>query len=282
MKVILAREAGFCMGVKRAVALVNDLIDGGGTKRIVTLGPLIHNPSFLGELEKRGVLQLKSETEVEENDIVVVRTHGISRAELDKLNAKQIEIVDATCPKVKASQNWIRQKIEGRTLIVSGDARHGEVVSLCSYSDNFYVLENVAAAINLVQTTNIEKALFVSQTTFSQEEFEKILSVLQENICDLLVRNSICDATFKRQEALKEILDCCDCLFVVGGKQSANTTRLAATAKSSGKPTFHIENSSEIDLNFLKNSNFNVAGVSAGASTPSCDIEEVVKLLKEI
>lgn len=277
MEVLYAKDYGFCMGVTRAVEKVEQLVEEYPNQRIVTLGPLIHNPFFLETLKKKGVDSVDVEA-VEANAIAVVRTHGLPPVAMDRLQKKGVRLIDATCPKVRSSQNYIAKEGVGRLLVVAGDPSHAEVVSLCGYAQDFRVVKTVSEAV----AVEANSALLIAQTTFSQAEFDRICAVLKKKIPDLLVRKSICSATQSRQNALRELLPLVDGVVVVGGRSSANTLHLAEIAKASGKPSWHIESARELPISQLLAARIEKIGLTAGASTPEVIIKEVEKKLAEL
>lgn len=277
MEVIFAAEYGFCMGVKRAVSLVDEIIGEKLGRPIATIGPLIHNNYFLDKLKSQNVGLINEDEIPASGTIAIIRTHGIAPQKLKAYQKSGVALKDATCPKVRSSQLWIEKNSSGRTLIVAGDLNHGEVVSLCGYCSDAHVVGNVEDAKKLLASKKVEKALLIAQTTFSQDEYQKIIEVVQTQVEDLLIRNSICDATVKRQNALKEILPLVDAVVVVGGKNSANTLRLVEIAKGAGVLTFHIEKSLDIVESDFVTANIKRVGITAGASTPPELINEVAK-----
>lgn len=287
MEVVFAKNYGFCMGVNRAVKLMEQLILENPDRKIVTIGPLIHNPSFLQELEQRGVVAVDEDAKLEARDLAVIRTHGLSPVAYEKFSSQGVTLIDATCPKVKRSQRIIsdytaNSKGEGWVLI-AGDRNHGEVSALCGFATNAVVLQNKAEALALLEEKKITHALLLAQTTFSPAEYDEIVLVLKEKIPHLTVEDTICKATKMRQDALRELLPQVDAVFVVGGRTSANTTRLVKIAEQGGKPCWHIETAQEIPPSFFEEAevkNWQKIGVTAGASTPQGLIDSVISVLK--
>lgn len=274
MKVLYAKDYGFCMGVTRAVESVEKLIAQYPDQKIVTLGPLIHNPFFLKSLEEKGVSSVSVE-EVDQEAIAVIRTHGLPKAVMEQLKKRGIRLVDATCPKVRSSQNYIATKGGDRLLIVAGNPSHAEVISLCGYAKDYCVIQKAEEASSI----RSEKALLIAQTTFSQSEYDRICFELKKKIPDLLVRKSICNATQARQNALQELLPHVEGVIVVGGKESANTLHLAQMARASGKPSWHIESEEELPIEEILIHKIELMGLTAGASTPESIIKAVEKKL---
>lgn len=273
MHVVVAKTAGFCMGVRKAMDSVLDAANKGGNNgRVYTEGPLIHNPQVLDMLEKKGINTLKNESNIAEST-VVIRAHGITperRRELEKSGAN---ICDATCPRVMRVQKIIdKHSNEGYSTIIIGDEGHAEVIGLLGYAGgNGYVISSPDDVPGL---PDLDKVCIVSQTTQDLDIFDVTVDKLKQRYNDLEVFNTICSSTSKRQE---EVIDLCrtvDALIIVGGKNSANTNRLAKISTNKGTPTFLIETVEELDLE--KFANFNSIGVTAGASTPNWLIQKVV------
>ncbi len=269
------------MGVRNAVEAAEKALgeNSKSTKKIFTLGPLIHNPVVMNSLQDRGITVLDSDdlSSVDENSVVIIRAHGTTLSVIDELNRKKALIVDATCPHVHLSQKRAREFSEnGYDVIIAGDRNHGEVVSISSYAgENVTVVENVAEA-DVMDVPS--KAVLIAQTTFSPVEFEKIVSSLKSRIKELKVFNSICSATMQRQTSLRELEGKADGILVIGGRNSANTRRLFETASSICKNVALIENSTEIPESFFKLKNI---AITAGASTPDNVIEDVESFLKK-
>lgn len=249
--------------------------------KVYSLGPLIHNEIVLSNLKKRGleIVDEKNIQIIEENSVVIIRAHGIPPKLLDILNSKKCIIIDATCPRVKASQKMVKQYTsENDYVILSGDKNHGEVISIAGYAGkNFYQIQNKVDAENLeIKNSPNINVILLSQTTFSISEFEEIKEICKKKFKNLDVFNTICPATQERQDALLDLCKQVDGIIVVGGKNSANTKRLYQRAKENCKNVIHIENACEIDESFY---NLESVGITAGASTPDLIIEEVEKAL---
>ncbi len=280
MEIIRARVLGFCFGVRRAVETAEKAVaeNAGSSRKIFTLGPLVHNPVVMDSLGKCGVQVIDGSSfeMVDENSVVVIRAHGTTPAIIDSLKEKDVEILDATCPKVHLSQKRAKEWSEkGYEVIIAGDKNHGEVVSISSYAkDKCTVIENEGEAARIEIPGN---TILIAQTTFSPIEFEKIKKVLLEKNSGLVIFNSICSATMERQEALADLDGKSDGIIVIGGKNSANTKRLYESALSICSKTILIEDAEEIPKEFLKLSR---VALTAGASTPDSTIEKVEVFLK--
>lgn len=280
MEIIRARVLGFCFGVRRAVETAEKAVAGnaGSSKKIFTLGPLVHNPVVMDSLCKCGVQVIDGSSfeMVDRDSVVVIRAHGTTPAVIEALKEKEAEILDATCPKVHLSQKRAKEWSEkGYSVIIAGDRNHGEVVSISSYAQNkCRVIESAEEASDMEIPEN---TILIAQTTFSPVEFEKIKEVLLAKNKDLVVFNSICSATMERQEALAELNGKADGIIVIGGKNSANTKRLYEAALAICPKSILIEDAEEIPGEFLSLSK---VALTAGASTPDSTIEKVELFLK--
>jgi len=276
MKVILAKNAGFCMGVRRAVEATLDLVRQ--EEPIATFGPLIHNPQVLGLLAERGV-EVLQEIPTQRQGTVIIRAHGVPPERQERLAASGAKIYDATCPRVLKVQAIItRHRKAGCTTIIIGDRNHAEVEGLLGYAgEGGQVVSNEAEARGV---TVAEPYIIVSQTTQDDPSFERLSGIILERFADGRVFNTICDSTHKRQAAVLELCDQVQAMVVVGGKASANTKRLAEIVEKKGKPVFLVETEAELDSQGL--AGFDCVGVTAGASTPSWMINRVVQALEAI
>jgi len=275
MKVVLAKTAGFCMGVKRALELVLKAIQENHA-RIYTYGPLIHNPQVMELLQERGIKVL-GEGETPASGLVVIRAHGIPPRERQALEVTGARIIDATCPRVARVQAIIRRWArEGYASIIVGDADHPEVRGLLGHTEGrgFVVsnLEEVAALPEL------EQVLVVAQTTQSECLFEGLVEHIKTRFPGAKIFSTICDATASRQGEIEELARQVEALVVVGGRNSGNTQRLVEISRATGVPTYHVETEQDLDLRAM--SRYQVVGVTAGASTPHWLISNVVSTLK--
>ena len=275
MGVKLAKNAGFCMGVRRAMDIVLDIARHMGGAKVYTYGPLIHNPQTMGLLKKRGIVALDDIDDIT-TGTVIIRAHGISPQERARIAAKGIKIIDATCPKVANVQAIIKKhaKMEYAILIV-GDREHPEVKGLVGYAQGKGTA--IGSKEDASYLPDLGKVCVVAQTTQNKEEYNEISSAILNRFPDALIFDTICESTESRQTEVKEMAVTMDALVIVGGKNSANTRRLAEISKRQGTPTFHIET-----VDDLKNSDFSFydrIGISAGASTPNWIIEKVFENL---
>ncbi len=277
MKIIRASVLGFCFGVRRAVELAEKALAENPDKTVYSLGPLIHNENALRALEEKG-LHILEEADIaglEEGSVVIIRAHGVAPCVTDALEAKNCKIIDATCPRVKASQKMVeRYSSENDYVVLTGDRNHGEVIGIAGYAgENFSQLQDFAEAEKFEITGAAEKnVILLSQTTYSPKEFEKIESLFRSKFRNLAVMNTICPATNERQQALLELCSQVEGVLVIGGKSSANTKRLYQTAAANCKLAAHIQSAADIPSAFY---NLKTIGITAGASTPDEIIEEV-------
>ncbi|MCQ2240724.1 4-hydroxy-3-methylbut-2-enyl diphosphate reductase [Treponema sp.] len=279
MEIIRAQVLGFCFGVRRAVETAEKAVEGniGSAKKIFTLGPLVHNPVVMDSLSQCGVqiLDGSSFEMLGKDSVVVIRAHGTTPEVIDSLKKREVEILDATCPKVHLSQKRAREWSEkGYSVIIAGDKNHGEVVSISSYADDCRVIENAEEAASLDVP---DLCVLIAQTTFSPVEFEKIKNILLSKNSNLVIFNSICSATMERQEALAELKGKSEGIIVIGGKNSANTKRLYESALAICPKSVLIEDADEIPEEFFI---MKKVALTAGASTPDSTIERVEMFLK--
>jgi (E)-4-hydroxy-3-methyl-but-2-enyl pyrophosphate reductase len=275
LKVILARTAGFCMGVKRAMELVLRAINQKPGK-IYTYGPLIHNPQVLQLLEERGIGILKK-GRPDPGCLVVIRAHGIPRQEKEQLKAAGCQIIDATCPRVAKVQAIIRKWAkQGYATIIVGDEDHPEVLGLMGYTEGHghVVLTSQAVA----QLPKLDRLIVVAQTTQSENVFNDRVMEIKARFAEVQVYNTICDATASRQADIQQLAGEAEAVVVVGGRSSGNTQRLVEIAQATGVPTYHVETEQELDMEVMRR--YKTVGVTAGASTPHWLISNVVSMLK--
>jgi len=276
MGVKLAKTAGFCMGVKRAVDMVLDMVRQKGHGTIYTYGPLIHNPQTVELLRQRGIIPIRRLHEIEgvpAGAFMVIRAHGISPGERKKIKEKGFRIIDATCPKVAHVQAIIRKRAgAGFTVLIAGDREHPEVNGLLGFAGGAGIV--IGAPEEVDGLPALTKVCVVAQTTQSLEEYAAIVRRVKERFPEAVIFDTICDSTEKRQTEIKALAAGTDAVFIVGGRNSANTRRLAELAKLRGKPAFHIETADE--LKEIDVETYRRIGVSGGASTPNWIIGRVV------
>ncbi|MGC8729697.1 MAG: 4-hydroxy-3-methylbut-2-enyl diphosphate reductase, partial [Elusimicrobiales bacterium] len=280
MRLIIAKNAGFCPGVNNAINKVIELSEKTG-KKIYTFGPLIHNKDVIKNLTERGIKAIEDISEIKdkENSILVIRAHGIPPETEKKLKESGLNIVDATCPLVKNVHNVITKYIEkGYHTIILGDPDHAEVIGLRGYAgDKCYVINSKEEAEKLPL---LEKANLVSQTTQEEDLFFEVVKIIRPKVKELVISNTICTPTKLRQKETVEFSKISDLVVVIGGKHSANTQRLYQICKKLSKETILVENENEITGETIKDKE--TIFVTAGASTPVWLIERVEKKIKDI
>lgn len=276
MKVILAKQAGFCFGVKRATQMAFDAV--GKDQQTYTLGPIIHSPQVVGRLEELGIRALESLKDLDKGTIII-RSHGVALKEIKEAQQKKLDIVDATCPFVKKAQEHVKSLSEsGYGVVVVGDADHPEVQGIVSYGGNRVFV--VASGEEVKKLPKMNKIGVVAQTTQSFENLKNIVGECLLRGGEVRVYNTICDATAVRQEEAKELACHVDCMLVVGGFNSANTRRLLEVCTEIQPRTHHIETAAEIDPLWFGGAD--QVGVTAGASTPKWIIDEVMNKVEEL
>lgn len=276
MEILLAREAGFCFGVKRAIDMSTKTRNKGID--FSTFGELIHNKQVVKSLEEMGINAVDA-LEDAKGSTVLIRSHGVAKHIYDEAKAKGIKTIDGTCPYVKKIQNLAaRHSAEGYEVIIVGDKEHPEVIGVSGWSTSpVHVVYSVEEAEALPL---IEKAIIVSQATLTMKKWVSVLEVVETKVSDLIAENTICEATRERQSSAEELSQQVDMMIVIGGKHSSNTIKLLEVCKRHCKNSYHIETKDEIQsLNF---SNCDKIGITAGASTPDYIINEVIHALKNM
>ncbi|WP_195987915.1 4-hydroxy-3-methylbut-2-enyl diphosphate reductase [Clostridium sp. D53t1_180928_C8] len=279
MNVLLAENAGFCFGVKRAV---DEAIKTQKqyNKKIYTLGPLIHNGDVVKYLEDNNIfaIDMNNLDTLNKGDVILIRSHGVSKKTFDDLNEKGLIIINATCPFVTNIQQKVNKfSHEGYKIVILGDEKHPEVVGINGWcNDDAIITKDGSFNENLPN-----KICVVSQTTEKEENWDKTIDNLsKESIDELKSFNTICAATEERQKSVYDLSKKVDFMIVVGGKHSSNTTKLYQISKENCPNTIHIENASELPKDLLENKNIKNIGITAGASTPDWIIKEVVKIME--
>ena len=279
MKVLLAENAGFCFGVKRAV---DEAIKTQKqyNKKIYTLGPLIHNGDVVKYLEENNIyaIDINNLDSLNEGDVILIRSHGVSKKVLDDLNEKGLIVINATCPFVTNIQMKVNKfSNEGYDIVILGDEKHPEVVGINGWCDNKAVITNDGE----VKEEFSDKVCVVSQTTEKEENWDKTIENLsKKQIKELKSFNTICAATEERQKSVYDLSKNVDFMIVIGGKHSSNTTKLYQIAKANCDNTIHIENASELPKDLLENKDIKNIGITAGASTPDWIIKEVISIME--
>ena len=281
MRIKLAKSAGFCFGVNRAVDMLYSMVEQG--KKVCTLGPIIHNPQAIEDLQSKGVLIVNSVDEVPEDTKLVVRTHGVEKSVIEELENRNIDYCDATCPFVKKIHKIVSENSDENTVVlIAGDENHPEVQGIRSYcKGDTIVFKNckfLEKAIKNLQNWKEKRIIVVSQTTFNTAEWKKCLEIIKKDYTNALIFDTICNATNERQKEAMELAATCDAMIIVGGRQSSNTAKLKAVCENCC-PTYLIETADE--LSGIDLSGFETVGVTAGASTPAAIIKEVLSTMSE-
>ncbi|SDN32201.1 bifunctional 4-hydroxy-3-methylbut-2-enyl diphosphate reductase/30S ribosomal protein S1 [Acetanaerobacterium elongatum] len=281
-EIILAKTAGFCFGVDRAVNMVDDLVGKG--KKVATLGPIIHNQQVIDSLQRKGVRIIQTPQKAQPGETVVIRSHGISQKIYNELALTGSTIVDATCPYVAKIHRIVTEKShEGGIILIAGDPSHPEVQGIVGHCPNgAFVFQNEQQLEQLVVDQGDfggKDKFLVSQTTFNQQIFEKCLKTAKKVYTNLTIFDTICKATVLRQQEAMQLSKQVDLMVVIGGRQSSNTAKLGEICSQNCR-TIVIETEAELSYEILKNAN--KIGVTAGASTPACIIKEVQTAMSEI
>ena len=279
MQIILAKTAGFCFGVNRAVKLTYELLEQG--RPVATLGPLIHNPQVVEDLESKGAITCDSVDDVPDGCEVVIRSHGVGQSVYDKISTRRLAYHDATCPFVtKIHKIAARAGAEGAMLLVAGDAKHPEVQGIVGHTTGkVEVFANLAELEKLLPELTQQKSIFaVAQTTFNVQSWETCKEFLKNQCTNAKIFDTICNATWARQQEVEDLSQKCDHMVVIGGHHSSNTQKLLQVAARHTK-AINVETADELDKDWLNGAR--IVGVTAGASTPSSIIEEVLNCMSE-
>lgn len=277
LRVVVSEYAGYCWGVERALEIAREAAEDA-KEPVKSLGPLIHNPTVIEELAARGVTPAESVEEIIEGT-VIIRSHGIPEDVKARLESSEAQVVDATCTFVKAAQEKAaRLRDGGYMVVVLGEPRHPEVLGIRSYAGpNSLVVEGPEDLPDQLPHTKVG---VVVQTTQSPERLASLVRELALHARELLIYNTICNATYRRQQAAVSTAESVDLVLVIGGRNSGNTTRLAELCAEVQPFTYHIESAEEIEERWLQG--VTSVGVTAGASTPADQIEAVLARLEEI
>lgn len=276
MEIILAKTAGFCFGVKRAISIAFKI---AREKRegVYTLGPIIHNPQVVEELRRLGIAPIDTIRKRKGGRTLIIRTHGIPLDLSEKLQRSGWEIVDVTCPFVKKAQYYAKLlSEEGYQVVILGEKNHPEVQSLVSYAGKDVIVVNARAPLPKLK----RKIGIVVQTTQPIEALKKVISEATLYAKELKVYNTICSSTAERLRETTRVAERVDVMLVVGGKNSANTTQLARLCASRGVPTYHIETASEIEMPWIERAER--IGITAGASTPTWIVRDVERRIRDM
>lgn len=277
MEIILSKKMGFCFGVKKSVNLAKNILKEKKDNQYM-LGFIINNPQVIEYFKKEGVKMVDSVDEVPEESTMITRAHGISPTVLKQADQKKIKIVDTTCPYVKKVQKIAQYLYKNHYFIVIyGDKKHPEILSLLdTVQGNAFVVKSILEAEEI---TKQKKIGLISQTTKNIYNFNKLSFALLNKAKELRIFNTICKSTMERQRSALELAKEVDIMLVIGGKDSANTTRLAEISKNQGIKTYHIETKNQLKRKWFQPEN--KVGITSGASTPDWVTNEVINILKE-
>ena len=277
MNVELARTAGFCFGVKRAVDTVYQQIEQYRGEKIFTYGPIIHNEEVIKDLRNHGVEVLNDEEELKtaDADVVVIRSHGVAKYIYDILEERGITCVDATCPFVKKIHKIVAEKsAEGSYIVIVGNGEHPEVQGIRGWAgEQVTVVQTPEDAERFELPDKDQKVCIVAQTTFNYNKFKELVEIISKKRYDIVVLNTICNATKERQTEARQIAARVDAMVVIGDKRSSNTQKLFEICKEECLNTYYIQTLDDLDINQLRS--VESVGITAGASTPNKIIEEV-------
>jgi len=276
MEIILAKEYGFCFGVRRAISLAEDALRSG--KKVASLGPIIHNSLEVSRLESMGLRVIEDINDLNPEESLLIRSHGAPLDVISELKRRGINIIDATCPLVARAQRMVDfLSSEGYTVIIAGEQGHPEVKGLVSYGRGKTF---VVSSSEEIPDLPGEKIGIVGQTTFSIDRFREIVGEIVSKSWEVRIFNTLCNASRKRQIAVEELVEKTDVIIVIGGKNSANTRRLVEIAESKGATVYHIESWNELLPDWFIGKE--KIGITAGASTPDWVIEKVLDKIREL
>ena len=277
MNVELAKTAGFCFGVKRAVDTVYKQIEKHQSEKIFTYGPIIHNEEVIKDLRSHGVEVLNDEEELKtvDADVVVIRSHGVAKYIYDIMDERGITCVDATCPFVKKIHKIVAEESAiGSYIVIIGNGEHPEVEGIRGWAgEQVTVIQTPEDAERFELPEKEQKVCIVAQTTFNYNKFKELVEIISKKRYDIVVLNTICNATKERQTEARQIAARVDAMVVIGDKRSSNTQKLFEICKEECLNTYYIQTLDDLDINQLRS--VESVGITAGASTPNKIIEEV-------
>lgn len=281
-KIIVAESAGFCFGVNRAINILYKLIDEN--KPACTLGPIIHNMQMVNELREKGVRTIDKISEANENETIVIRSHGVPQSIVDEINERHLDYIDATCPFVSKIHKIVSETDDDSIVIIAGDKNHPEVQGIMGHCKSkcytFKNQEELQELFSIIPQKNYKTIKIVAQTTFDLKEWEKSLKSLKNVYTNTKIFDTICNATSIRQREAANISKSVDLMFVIGDKHSSNSFKLYSICSSNCENTFFIETADELPLEMVKKADS--IGVTAGASTPARIIKEVLDKMSEV
>ena len=274
MEITVAKSAGFCFGVQRAVdSVYKELEENSG--KIYTFGPIIHNEQVVEDLNKRGIEVIDTVEQLKKikEGTVVIRSHGVAKEIYDILEQQKLKMVDATCPFVKKIHNIVLDESNnGKTIIIIGNDNHPEVEGIKGWVNGEVIVINKEEQIEKLSLPEQTKACIVSQTTFNHNKFKYLVEIIRKKGYDITVVNTICNATHVRQVEAQKISSKVDGMIVIGGKNSSNTQKLYDICRNECENTFYVQTVKDLNLHELKS--LKSIGITAGASTPKNIIEE--------
>lgn len=279
-EITVANKAGFCAGVKVAVNKLEKELDATSGGKVFTVGHIVHNPGVVSELESKGATVINSASEAPDGAVIVVRAHGLPEKEWSIIRERELRFTDGTCGKVKKIHSIIRESAAaGKTLFITGYGGHAETEAHISIAPELTVLINSPEEASAVESFD-NPAILISQTTFDREHFEDIKRILIEKAIDgaLTVHDTICSNMRSALDSASTIAASVELMIVIGGKNSSNTKRLFDACAEKCDNTIHIESPQELNISSI--SQIKSIGITAGASTPQKDIDEVVRLIK--
>lgn len=274
MKIVLAESYGFCFGVKRAIKIAEE------NKNSATYGPLIHNANEIDRLKRDFNVALSENLDsFKRGDTAVIRTHGIPKEELALLEKREVNVIDATCPYVtKPQQICEEMSAQGYDIVIFGDEAHPEIKGVKSYADDHVYVVNTPEEIDHLKLR--EKVATVAQTTRKIEDYQQIIGKLMSTHKEVRVFNTICNATFDNQDAVRDLAKKADVMIIIGGKNSSNTKQLHSISKEYCPDSYHIESESDIQREWFLEKK--MCGISAGASTPDWIIQGVMECIRNL
>ena len=282
MEIVLANEMGFCFGVRRAVEMMEEATQDQGS--MVSLGSVVHNPQVVAQLREKGLDVIASLSEVSERPVAIT-AHGVSENVVRELESRGVPVVDTTCPIVTRSQQWAKRLADdGFAVVIFGDPNHKEVRGVLGWAEGKAFAVPTVEALDDLPDELPSRIGVLSQTTETEGHFAEFVRALLERrmdrISELRVINTLCNATTNQQAAAQELAHQVDLMFVIGGRESANTRHLAEVAREEGVETHQVESAGEIRPEWL--AGHERVGVTAGASTPDDAIDAVVTRLREL
>ncbi|MCC0637439.1 MULTISPECIES: 4-hydroxy-3-methylbut-2-enyl diphosphate reductase [unclassified Clostridioides] len=279
MNVKIAKNAGFCFGVKRAMKMAWDEVEKNDSG-IYALGPLIHNKQAVARYEQKGLKTVDEIDIIPDYENMIIRSHGVPEKVYKEAKNKKLKIVDTTCPFVKKIHTVVSEyHNKGYEIIVIGDMKHPEVIGINGWCENSAIIIKAVEQMENMEFDNSKQYCVVAQTTINPDLYSNIVNKLADKLENIVFNDTICSATKTRQEAAKALAGEVDCMIVIGGKHSSNTQKLVKVCEDL-VPTFAIETKDELDVNMLKK--YKTLGVTAGASTPDWIIEEVITFIENL